>query len=64
MTPDSTIVGSADVGGSDTIRLGLVGCGNRGSGACLDALTTRRAVQLVAMGDLVASRLQISLKTC
>ena len=62
MKPDSPIVGSAHVGGTDTIRLGLVGCGNRGSGACLDALSTRRPVQLVAMGDLVATRLQISLK--
>ena len=39
MKSDS-IVGSAHPAGSDTIRLGLVGCGNRGSGACLDALST------------------------
>ena len=57
-----SIVGSAHPAGSDTIRLGLVGCGNRGSGACLDALSTPGPVRLVAMGDLFASRLEISLK--
>jgi len=62
MRSDSAIVGSAHPAGSDTIRLGLVGCGNRGSGACRDALSTAGPVQLVAMGDLFASRLEISLK--
>jgi predicted dehydrogenase len=62
MMSESSVVGSAHVGGSDTIRLGLVGCGNRGSGACRDALSTRGPVQLVAMGDLYLSRLETSLK--
>jgi myo-inositol 2-dehydrogenase / D-chiro-inositol 1-dehydrogenase len=44
------------------IRIGLVGCGNRGSGACLDALSTPAPVQLVAMGDLFSSRLSTSLR--
>ncbi len=62
MKPDSAIVGAAHAAGTDTIRLGLVGCGNRGSGACRDALSTPGPVQLVAMGDLFASRLETSLK--
>ena len=53
---------SAHPSGGDTIRLGLVGCGNRGSGACRDALSRHGSVRLVAMGDLFASRLEISLK--
>ncbi len=62
MKSDSAIVRSAHVAGSDTIRLGLVGCGNRGSGACRDALEHPGPVRLVAMGDLFASRLETSLK--
>jgi myo-inositol 2-dehydrogenase / D-chiro-inositol 1-dehydrogenase len=58
----ATVVGSAHPAGSDTIRLGLVGCGNRGSGACRDALSTSGPVRLVAMGDLFANRLETSLK--
>jgi myo-inositol 2-dehydrogenase/D-chiro-inositol 1-dehydrogenase len=47
---------------SETIRIGFVGCGNRGSGACLDALSTKAPVKLVAVGDLFAERIEISLK--
>ncbi len=46
----------------DLIRIALVGCGNRGSGACREALSTKAPVKLVAMGDLFASRLETSLK--
>jgi predicted dehydrogenase len=47
---------------NDTIRLGFVGCGNRGAGACLDALSTKAPVKLVAVGDLFANRIEISLR--
>jgi predicted dehydrogenase len=53
---------SAHAAGSDVIRLGFVGCGNRGTGACREALSTAGAVKLVAMGDLFRNRLDISLK--
>ncbi len=62
MSSGSNIAASVHPAGSDTIRLGLVGCGNRGSGACRDALSTSGPVQLVAMGDLFANRLETSLK--
>ena len=55
-------MGAARPAGSDTIRIGLVGCGNRGSRACRDALSTAAAVWLVAMGDLFPARLEASLK--
>jgi predicted dehydrogenase len=46
-----------------TIRLALVGCGGRGTGAVADAFsTTGGPVQLYAMADLFEDRLQSSLK--
>ena len=38
--------------GQEKIKLGLVGCGGRGTGAIFQALTASNAVQLVAMGDV------------
>ena len=52
----------AHAAGSDVIRIGFVGCGNRGTGACREALSTAGPVRLVAMGDLFADRLERSLK--
>ncbi len=46
----------------DELRIGLVGCGGRGTGAAIDALNTRGPIRLVAMGDLFADRLQSSHK--
>jgi predicted dehydrogenase len=46
--------------GSDTIRVGLIGCGGRGTGAARDCLRGSDGVELVAMGDLVADRLEQS----
>jgi myo-inositol 2-dehydrogenase / D-chiro-inositol 1-dehydrogenase len=47
--------------GSDVIRIGLVGCGGRGSGAAHQALSTKGNVQLVAMADAFEDQLQSSL---
>lgn len=49
---------AAHPGGADTIRLGLVGCGGRGTGAAIQALNTEGPTQLVAMGDLFSDRMQ------
>ena len=38
--------------GSDILRIGLVGCGGRGSGSLLDSLTAMPNVRVVALGDL------------
>ncbi|MHC4559774.1 MAG: gfo/Idh/MocA family oxidoreductase, partial [Planctomycetota bacterium] len=47
----------------NTIRLALVGCGGRGTGAVADAFsTTGGQVRLYAMADLFEGRLQSSLK--
>lgn len=42
---------------SGVIRVGLIGCGGRGSGAARDCLRGNEGVELVAMGDLFADRL-------
>src|SRR5947209_2096182 len=38
--------------GSDTIRVGLVGCGGRGSGAVDNVLHAAKNVEIVAIGDV------------
>ena len=38
--------------GSDTIRVGLIGCGGRGSGAAENVLSSAKSVKLVALGDV------------
>src|SRR5262245_8902564 len=53
------IARAAHAFGSDTIKLGLVGCGGRGSGAAVQAMNTSGGeVKLMAMGDAFADRLQ------
>lgn len=47
--------------GEETLKIGLVGCGGRGSKACVQALSTAGNVELVAMGDAFADHLQNSL---
>ncbi len=45
--------------GSDRLRIGLVGCGARGTTAALQALTTTSGpVQLVALADVFADKIQ------
>ncbi|GAB5517961.1 MAG: Gfo/Idh/MocA family oxidoreductase [Rhodothermales bacterium] len=46
--------------GSDTLKVGLIGCGGRGSGAARDCVTSAEGVQLVAMADLFRDRLDRS----
>jgi len=46
--------------GSDTVQVALVGCGGRGSGAAVQALSTKGPVKLVAMADAYADRLNSS----
>src|ERR1019366_10503367 len=45
---------------SDTLRVGLIGCGERGSGAASQALYADNNVALTAMGDAFENRLQSS----
>lgn len=54
---------SAHAAGNDLIKIGLIGCGGRGTGAATQALQADANVKLVAMGDAFADRLDISLQT-
>ena len=47
----------------NTIKIALIGCGGRGTGAAINALSTRGPTQLVAMADAFANRLQTSHKS-
>jgi predicted dehydrogenase len=44
------------------LKIGLIGCGGRGSGAALNALRADENVTLTAMGDVFENQLQNSLK--
>jgi predicted dehydrogenase len=46
--------------GAGRIKVGLIGCGGRGTGAANDMLTASPDVVIVAMGDLFSDRLQSS----
>ena len=47
--------------GSDILRIGLIGCGSRGTGAAEQALRADKNTKLVAMGDMFPDKLQKSL---
>src|SRR3954471_8537665 len=47
--------------GSDTLRVGLVGCGDRGTGAASQALAADSNVRLVALADACEDRIESSL---
>jgi len=47
--------------GSDALRIGIVGCGGRGTGAAAQALTADSNTTITAMGDLFADRFDSSL---
>ena len=50
-------------GNSDTIKIGLIGCGGRGTGAAGQALKADKNVVLTAMGDVFEDQLKKSLET-
>jgi len=49
---------SAHAAGSGTIKIGLIGCGGRGSGAAVNAMNAGKDVRLVAMADVFEQYLQ------
>ena len=48
---------------TDTLRVGLIGCGGRGSGAASQALNADKNIVLTAMGDAFQDQLQSSLQS-
>src|SRR5687768_7718016 len=53
-----TRVPGAWAAGTDTIRVGVIGCGGRGTGAAANVLIAAPGVKLVAMGDTFKDRLE------
>jgi predicted dehydrogenase len=52
----------AYAGEDNTIKVALIGCGSRGTGAAANALSTKGPVKLWAMADVFDNRLEGSLK--
>src|SRR5438045_7347411 len=48
--------GGVHAAGDDQIKVGLIGCGGRGSGAAHDVLRAAKGVELVAIGDVFKFR--------
>src|SRR6187402_385811 len=49
-------------GADDTIKVALIGCGGRGTGAAMQALLSKQNVKLVAMADAFRDRIDNSFK--
>jgi predicted dehydrogenase len=47
--------------GTDAIKIGVIGCGGRGTGATIDCLNAATGVEVVALGDLVPDRVESAL---
>src|SRR3990172_1991116 len=58
----SAIVGRAYAAEENTIKVALVGCGGRGTGAAAQALSTKGPTKLVAMAEVFEDRLSGSLQ--
>ncbi len=54
----SSIEARAHVYGNETIKVGLIGCGGRGTGAIAQALMVKENTQLVAMADAFGDRIE------
>ena len=61
LTAKLSIARSAHVAGSDLLRIGLIGCGGRGTGAAHQALAADKNSKLVALADAFEDRLESSL---
>lgn len=47
-------------GGSDVIRVGLIGCGGRGTGAASNALRSAEGIEVVALADVFSRKVDSS----
>ena len=52
----SSLAGVAHAAGDETLRIGLVGCGGRGTGAAEQALTADKGTKLVAVAEAFQDR--------
>lgn len=61
--PQLKVAGAAHAFGSDTIRVGLIGCGSRGTAAAIQALQTGDQVRLVALADVFENNVHTAYRT-
>jgi predicted dehydrogenase len=54
----SPLINAAHASGSDSIRVGLIGCGGRGTGAAVNSLQGSPLTRVVALGDVFEDRLR------
>ncbi|TDS11838.1 Gfo/Idh/MocA family protein [Sphingobacterium paludis] len=59
----STPVGSVFAAGTDEIKIALIGCGGRGTGAAFDAFASGQNIKLVAMADAFQDNLESTYAT-
>ncbi len=60
-TASLSLIQNAHAAGSDKLKVGLIGCGGRGTGAAEQALTADKNTELYAMADAFEDRLEESL---
>src|SRR5262249_59746438 len=51
-----SLLSNVHAAGGDTIKVGVIGCGGRGSGAAHDVMRAAPNVQIVAIGDVFKFR--------
>ncbi len=59
----TTLAPPVHAAGSDTIKIALIGCGSRGTGAVVQALSTSDSVKLWALADAFPDRLETCLRS-
>lgn len=59
--PQPSVTRPSPVAGSDRIKIGLIGCGGRGTGAAVQALRADPGLTLHALGDVFSERLDSAL---
>ena len=57
---NASSISSVFAAGSDVIKVALIGCGGRGTGAAVDALSSGQNVKLVALADVFRDNLDAS----
>ena len=62
ITGSLTVGRAAHAAGDDLLKVGLVGCGGRGSGAAANALSVDENAKLTAMADVFSDRVEGSLQ--
>jgi len=60
VTAGAGFLPNAHAAGSDTVRIGMIGCGGRGTGAATNAAEAAENVKIVAMADAFKDNLENS----